>query len=105
MGHTLRGSHALLVLLTAVGSPAAMETLTSLPVVSQPLGCTPLGPLGWAQGLGAAAAATVAVVNPRLERGGIPDTEPPGPPSRGGATRRPVGLHNLHDAHAPQQRI
>jgi Cation transporting ATPase, C-terminus len=61
LGQTLLDSHAWLVVLTALGSLAVMGTLISIPVVSQLLGCTPLGPLGWAQALGAAAAATVAV--------------------------------------------
>ncbi|OBH22340.1 haloacid dehalogenase [Mycobacterium sp. E342] len=61
LGQTLLDSHAPLVVLTAAGSLAAMGTLISIPVVSQLLGCTPLGPVGWAQGLGSAAAATVAI--------------------------------------------
>ncbi|ORA79256.1 haloacid dehalogenase [Mycobacterium malmoense] len=81
LGQTLLDSRAPLVVLTAVGSLGAMGTLISIPVVSQLLGCTPLGPLGWAQALGAAAAATVgiAVVNGVLEGWGTPDTEPPEP--------------------------
>lgn len=79
LGQTLLDSHAPLVVLTTVGSMATMATLISVPVVSQLLGCTPLGPLGWAQALGTAAAATVAlaVVNGLAERWGSPDTEPP----------------------------
>lgn len=61
LGQTLLDSHAPLVVLTAVGSLAAMATLISTPGVSQLLGCTPLGPLGWAQGLGPAAAATLVL--------------------------------------------
>ncbi|BBY04054.1 cation-translocating P-type ATPase [Mycobacterium seoulense] len=61
LGQTLLDSHAPLVVFTAAGSLAAMGTLISIPVVSQLLGCTPLGPVGWAQGLGSAAAATVAI--------------------------------------------
>jgi cation-transporting ATPase I len=60
LGQTLVESHDRLVVVTAVGSLAVMATLISTPGVSQLVGCTPLGPLGWAQGLGAAAAATVA---------------------------------------------
>lgn len=79
LGQTLLDSHAPLVLLTTVGSMATMATLISIPVVSQLLGCTPLDPLGWAQALGSAAAATVAlaVVNGIAERWGSPDTDPP----------------------------
>jgi magnesium-transporting ATPase (P-type) len=61
LGQTLLDSHAPLVVVTAVGSLGAMGTLISIPVVSQLLGCTPLGPIGWGQALGAAAGATVAV--------------------------------------------
>jgi magnesium-transporting ATPase (P-type) len=81
LGQTLLDSHAPLVVLTAVGSLAAMGTLISIPVVSQLLGCTPLGPLGWAQALGAAGAATgaIAVLNGVSQRWGSSDTEPPDP--------------------------
>jgi cation-transporting P-type ATPase I len=81
LGQTLLDSHAPLVVLTAVGSLAVMGTLISIPVVSQLLGCTPLDPLGWAQALGAAAAATVAiaVLNAVSEGWGTSDTEPPEP--------------------------
>jgi magnesium-transporting ATPase (P-type) len=81
LGQTLLESHAPLVVLTAVGSLAVMGTLISIPVVSQLLGCVPLDPVGWAQALGAAGAATVAiaVLNAVLERWGTSDTEPPEP--------------------------
>ncbi len=61
LGQTLLDSRAPLVVLTAAGSLVAMGTLISIPVVSQLLGCTPLGPVGWTQALGTAAAATVAI--------------------------------------------
>ncbi|WP_367141225.1 HAD-IC family P-type ATPase [Mycobacterium sp.] len=61
LGQTLLDSHAPLVVGTALGSLAAMGTLISIPGVSQLLGCTPLGPLAWAQGLASAGVATVAV--------------------------------------------
>jgi cation-transporting ATPase I len=79
LGQTLLDSHAPLVVLTAVGSLAAMGTLISIPVVSQLLGCTPLGPLGWAQALGAAGAAigAIAVVNAVSESWGTSDKGPP----------------------------
>ncbi|ORW29350.1 haloacid dehalogenase [Mycobacterium paraense] len=84
LGQTLLDSRAPLVVLTAVGSLGAMGTLISIPVVSQLLGCTPLGPVGWGQALGAAAGATVgvAVLNRVAEGWGTrlqPDTLPPGP--------------------------
>ena len=46
--------------MTAVGSLAALGALISIPGVSQLLGSTPLGPVGWAQALGSATAATLA---------------------------------------------
>lgn len=61
LGQTVLDSHAPLVVLTAGGSLAVMGTLISVPGVSQLLGCTPLGPIAWAQALGSAGAATVAV--------------------------------------------
>jgi magnesium-transporting ATPase (P-type) len=88
LGQTLVDSHAPLVVLTAAGSLAVMATLISIPGVSQLLGCTPVDPLGWAQALGAAAAATVAVgvVNRVLrdrDRSGPPNHEPPAPHASG----------------------
>src|ERR1700741_4209268 len=76
-----RDSRAPLVVCTAVGSLAAMGTLISIPVVSQLLGCTPLRPLGWAQALGAAGAATgaIAVVNAVAESWGTSDKGQPDP--------------------------
>jgi len=61
LGQTLLDSRAPLVVLTAGGSLVALGTLISIPGVSQLLGCTPLGPLGWAQALGSAGVATAAV--------------------------------------------
>jgi len=81
LGQTLLDSRAPLVVLTAAGSLATMGTLISIPVVSQLLGCTPLGPLGWTQALGTAAAATVAigVLNRVAEGWGSSDTPTPPP--------------------------
>ncbi|MCV7250355.1 cation-translocating P-type ATPase [Mycobacterium koreense] len=61
LGQTVVDSRAPLVLVTAAGSMAAFTVMVSTPGVSQLLGCTPVGPLGWAQALGSAAAATAAV--------------------------------------------
>lgn len=82
LGQTLLESRAPLVVLTAAGSLAAMGTLISIPGVSQLLGCTPLGPVGWAQGLGSAAAATIAIgVASRVLTGpGTPDPAQAGTP-------------------------
>lgn len=83
LGQTLLDSHDWLVVLTAFGSLAAMGTLISVPVISQLLGCTPIGPVGWAQALGAAAAATAAmavvdrILDNRDERPEPPIPQPP----------------------------
>ncbi|WP_044079947.1 cation-translocating P-type ATPase, partial [Mycobacterium canetti] len=82
LGQTLVDSHAWLVVLTALGSLAALATLISIPVVSQLLGCTPLDPLGWAQAIAAASAATVAVavlnrVLTGRDKSGQPNPQPP----------------------------
>jgi cation-transporting ATPase I len=67
LGQTLIDSHDPLVVATAAGSLMALGGLISTPVVSQLLGSTPLGPLGWAQALGTAATATtVAAVAPKV---------------------------------------
>ncbi|RAV10063.1 cation-translocating P-type ATPase [Mycolicibacterium sp. GF69] len=60
LGQTLIDSHSPLVVGTAVGSLATLGVLISTPGVSQMLGCTPLGPLAWAQALGTAGVATAA---------------------------------------------
>ncbi|WP_416223196.1 HAD-IC family P-type ATPase [[Mycobacterium] holstebronense] len=61
LAQTLVDSHAPLVLLTAAGSFAAFAAMISLPGVSQLLGCVPVGPLGWAQALGATGAAVLGI--------------------------------------------
>lgn len=55
---TLIDSNSPGVVLTSVGSLAAMGVVISTPGISQLFGCTPLTPIGWAQGLLAASAAT-----------------------------------------------
>jgi len=60
LGQTLIDSHSPLVVGTAVGSLLAMAAMISTPGVSQLLGSTPLGPVGWGQALATAAAATAA---------------------------------------------
>ena len=60
LGQTLLDSRSRLVVVTAIGSLAAMAAVVSTPGVSQLLGNTPLGPVGWAQALGSATAATLA---------------------------------------------
>lgn len=105
LGQTLLDSHDPLVVATAVGSLGVMGTLITIPGVSQLLGCTPLGPLGWAQALGTAAVATVgAAVVPRLLPG-PPETEAepkefivPGP-------RRPDGTPATTEHPTPRLRL
>ncbi|MES9517808.1 cation-translocating P-type ATPase [Rhodococcus erythropolis] len=70
LGQTLLESRSPLVVATVAGSAAALATLVSTPVVSQFLGCTPLGPIAWGQAVGCSSAATLlAALAPRvLER-------------------------------------
>ena len=77
LGQTVVDSHAPLVLLTATGSFAAFAAMISTPGISQLLGCTPVGPLGWAQGLSTAAAAVLAVAATNRLRSGRRDEESP----------------------------
>lgn len=77
LGQTVVDSHAPLVLLTAAGSFAAFTAMISTPGISQLLGCTPVGPLGWAQGLGTATAAVLAVAATNRLRSGRRDEESP----------------------------
>lgn len=60
LGQTLLDSRSPLVVATALGSLAVLVLIISTPVVSIALGCVPVGPVGWAVGLGSAAAATAA---------------------------------------------
>jgi cation-transporting ATPase I len=68
LGQTLvAGSTNLPVLLTGLGSTAALAAIVQTPVVSRFFGCTPLGPLAWSIALGCAAATTYASVSvPRV---------------------------------------
>jgi cation-transporting P-type ATPase I len=67
LGQTLLDSRSPLVVSTAVGSLLVLAAIVSTPGVSQLLGSTPLGPVGWIQALGTAALATAAAaVVPRL---------------------------------------
>lgn len=99
LGQTLVDSHSWLVVLTALGSLAAMGTLITIPGVSQLLGCTPLGPLGWAQALAAATAATIAVaILTRVLRdreGSAPEPPAPNASPPGGSSQGPF--------HGPRQ--
>ncbi len=70
LGQTLLDSRSPLVVVTAAGSMTVLAGAVMTPGLSQLLGCTPLGPVGWAQALGAAAVATAgaAVVPMLIER-------------------------------------
>ncbi|MGE2730129.1 HAD-IC family P-type ATPase [Mycolicibacterium vaccae] len=63
MGQTLTDSRGPLVVATNVGTLAVMAGVISTPGVSQVFGCTPVGPIGWAQ---AAAAAGIAGALPKV---------------------------------------
>ncbi|HLI24126.1 MAG TPA: cation-translocating P-type ATPase, partial [Acidimicrobiales bacterium] len=54
--------HSPLVVLTAVGSAAALVAIVQTPGISHFFGCTPLGPVAWSGVLGATAAATALSV-------------------------------------------
>ena len=61
LGQMLVDSHTPLVVATAAGSFVAFVAMVNIPGISQLLGSTPIGPLGWAQALGAAGAAVLAL--------------------------------------------
>ena len=58
----LTGRHSMLVVGTSLASFAALVAFVQLPVISQLMGGTPLGPMAWAIVLAAAAAGTAASV-------------------------------------------
>lgn len=67
LGQTLRtGGLNRPVLLTSIGSFAALAGVIQMPGLSQVFGCRPLGPIAWSIAVGAAGAATAAgyVVDP-----------------------------------------
>jgi magnesium-transporting ATPase (P-type) len=89
LGQTLVDSHAPLVVLTAAGSFAAFALMVNTPGISQLLGCTPVGPLGWAQALGSAAAATAAVAATTRLSDGRPGSAAPAAGVHPGPDQRP----------------
>jgi cation-transporting P-type ATPase I len=115
LGQTLLDSRTPLVVLTAGGSLAVMGTLISIPGVSQLLGCTPLGPVAWAQALGSAGVATAAVAvatrafsekRPlELEAADPTPTESPRPPRRPRATERRTTGSTERSTGQPQLRL
>lgn len=61
LGQTLlAGGRSRAIVVSSVGSMAALAAVVQTPVVSRFFGCTPLGPLAWGIALSAAAAATVS---------------------------------------------
>ncbi|WP_082109458.1 cation-translocating P-type ATPase [Mycobacterium sp. UM_Kg1] len=89
LGQTVVDSRAPMVLATAAGSFVLFAAMVSTPGVSQLLGCTPVGPVGWAQGVGTAAAATAAVaVASRLSA----EQTPPEPVTQTPAVEQPRRL-------------
>lgn len=69
LGQTMVDSPTPLVVGTATGSLAALAVAISTPGLSQSLGCTPLGPIGWGQALGCATSATVlSALTPTLRQ-------------------------------------
>lgn len=115
LGQTLLDSRTPLVVLTAGGSLAVMGTLISIPGVSQLLGCTPLGPIAWAQALGSAGAATAAVAvatrafadKRPLELSGADHSaaESPRPPRRRRATTGHTTRSTEQSADQPRLRL
>ena len=90
LGQTLVDSRAPMVLLTAAGSFALFAAMISTPGISQLLGCTPVGPVGWGQALGSAAVATaaVAIATDRSAGGQGPVQQPDSEPTTGTETDR-----------------
>lgn len=68
LGQTIAAGHrSPMVVVSGLGSAALMAGIIQTPGLSQMFGCTPLGPIGWAQALSAAGAATAgSVVIPHL---------------------------------------
>jgi H+-transporting ATPase len=90
LGQTLLDSHSPLVVATVFGSLAAMAVLVNTPGVSAIVGCVPVGPVGWAQGLGAATGATVLA--------GVAPTLAARIPGMGPAARRAMNeIRNLEE--------
>ncbi len=100
LGQTLLDSRSPLVVVTAAGSMTVLAGAVMTPGLSQLLGCTPLGPVGWAQAL-----------SRRRSRPPVPRWYPPsrtassrgGRRAPGGVDRRSV--HDLDDAGPPQHRV
>lgn len=85
LGQTVVDAPTPLVIATAGGSLAALAAAVTVPGMSQALGCTPIGPLGWAQALGCAATATaVGALAPAVR--GIPPARPTAAPPRASAS-------------------
>jgi len=79
LGQTLAaGWRSPLVAAASLGSAAVLAAVIQTPGLSQFFGCTPLGPVGWAIGLSAAAGASVgAPLATRLAASAVPTGETP----------------------------
>ncbi|MBS9533211.1 cation-translocating P-type ATPase [Mycobacterium sp. M1] len=107
LGQTLVDSHAPLVLATAAGSFAVFALAVSTPGVSQLLGCTPIGPIGWLQALSTAGAATAAVAvlgRGRAARDDEPAADAP-PAAHPPATAARTAADRAESAAAPVLRL
>ena len=109
LGQTLLDSHSPLVVLTAAGSMTALAGAVMTPGLSQLLGCTPLGPVGWTQALGSAAVATagaalVPVITERLVHRTVAGLRRSAC-ARGEAAGRHRSVVDLHDTRTPQDRV
>ena len=87
LGQTVVDAPTPLVIATAGGSLAALGLAVSIPGVSQALGCTPLGPIGWAQALACATTATAVSAFTPLVRDALSKAAEPA-----GSTKKPTRL-------------
>jgi cation-transporting P-type ATPase I len=82
------GGRSPLVIGAGVVSAGALFAVVQTPGISQFFGCTPLGPVAWAQAAGSATVATAAsVVGPGLVRRYGPVIVPEGSPQEGWLAR------------------
>ncbi|MCT9934834.1 cation-translocating P-type ATPase [Planotetraspora sp. A-T 1434] len=74
----VKGGRDKVVALAALSSLAVLGAIVTVPGVSGVFGCRPIGPFGWAIGLGSAAAATIAgmALEPLAETAPSARTEP-----------------------------
>ena len=100
LAQTIVDSPTPLVVGTAAGSMAALGAAISTPGVSQSLGCTPLGPVGWAQALGCATSATVLSAMTPSVRQMLVAVRPAGPDVEMSPVQPPLGANDREPARA-----